>query len=293
MSVIRGFTLFVCLVVPGLLLAADNGKQVEAEMDATLLHLAERGALGNFDQPLVIARPAQVRYELGAVVDVRKPDPQGLEVLAITPDGAAARMGLKTGDRLVAINGRRLDGQAAPATLLRDAMAASNGSVRLLAARGKTRVELAGSADAAAVPAYRLTIGEATANHATGCGYVTYSALPPRSKGLFEAFISTIDGRSTPPGLVNRLRVDAGRHVLTVQELIPEHRLLPSQNMQRSLMQRQSMARAYKPLVVDIKPDTDYRIGARLRKERLDRDSIRANEYWEPVVWEQRAAKCR
>src|SRR3546814_5652633 len=81
-----------CLALSGLLPAADQtGNEVEAEVDAALLHLAERGALGSFDQPLTIARPAQVRYELGAVVDVRKPDPRGLEVPADTPDGAAAR----------------------------------------------------------------------------------------------------------------------------------------------------------------------------------------------------------
>jgi membrane-associated protease RseP (regulator of RpoE activity) len=293
MSLIRGFTLLACLAVPGLLFAGDKGSQVEAEMDAALLHLAERGALGSFDQPLTMSRPAQVRYELGAVVDVRKPDPRGIEVLAITPDGAAARMGLKTGDRLVAINGHRLDGRDAPATLLRNAMAASNGNVRLLAARGKTRVELAGAADTAAVPAYRLTIGDAAPDQPAGCGYVTYSAMPPRSKNLFQVFITTIDGRSTPPGLVNRLRVDAGRHLLTVQELIPAYRMLPSQNLQRSLMHRQLKTRAYKPLVVDVKPNTDYRIGARLHKDRLDRTGIRSNAYWEPVVWEQRADECR
>ncbi|MDN5780429.1 MAG: PDZ domain-containing protein [Luteimonas sp.] len=292
MSVIRGFTLLACLAFPGLLLAADKGGQVEAEVDAALLHLAERGALGRFDQPLTISRPARVRYELGAVVDVRKPDPRGLEVLAITPDGAAARMGLKAGDRLLAINDRRLDGATA-ANVLVDAVRDSDGAVQLLAARGKSRIELSGHADTAAVPAYQLTIGEPAPGAATGCGYVSYSATPPGSQGLFETLITRVDGRSTPPAGINLLRVPAGRHVLTVQELIPEHRLSASQNLQRGLMRRQLMARAYKPLVVDVRPDTDYRIGARLHKDRLDRESVRANEYWEPVVWEQRAIRCQ
>src|SRR3546814_11202058 len=125
----RTLTLLTCLALSGLLpAAAQTGNEVEAEVDAALLHLAERGALGSFDQPLTIARPAQVRYELGAVVDVRKPDPRGIEVLAVTPDGAAARMGLKTGDRLVAINDRRLDGDAAPADVLRDAVREGTGA---------------------------------------------------------------------------------------------------------------------------------------------------------------------
>src|SRR3546814_9536575 len=108
----RTLTLLTCLSLSGLLpAAAQTGNEVEAEVDAALLHLAERGALGSFDQPLTIARPAQVRYELCAVVDVRKPDPRGIEVLAVTPDGAAARMGLKTGERLVAINEPPMDGE--------------------------------------------------------------------------------------------------------------------------------------------------------------------------------------
>src|SRR3546814_11552877 len=104
----RTFTFLTCLALSGILpAAAQTGNEIEAEVDAALLHLAERGALGSFDQPLAISRPAQVRYELGAVVDVRKPDPRGIEVPAVPPDGAAARMGLKAGDRLVANNSRR------------------------------------------------------------------------------------------------------------------------------------------------------------------------------------------
>src|SRR3546814_608717 len=126
-------------------------------MDAALLHLAERGALGSFDQPLAISRPAQVRYELGAVVDVRKPDPRGIEVLAVTPDGAAARMGLKTGDRLVAINDRSLDGDAAPADVLRAAVREGTGAVRRGAARGTARLQPARHAAVVAVHAHHPT----------------------------------------------------------------------------------------------------------------------------------------
>src|SRR3546814_184735 len=233
------------------------------------------------------------RYELGAVVDVRKPDPRGIEVLAVTPDGAAARMGLKTGDRLVAINDRRLDGDAAPADVLRDAVREGNGAVRLVAARGKSRIELDGQADVVAVPAYHLTVGEAAAGTVAGCGYVSDSSLPPRSKGLFKAEITQVDGRSTPLRGINRVHVASGRHVLTIGELIPSHRLSMTQNLQRSRAKQHLMARAYKPLVVDVQPGTEYRIGVRLRKDRLDYASIRDNEYWEPVVWEQRAATCR
>src|SRR3546814_11966242 len=97
----RTFTFLTCLALSGILpAAAQTGNEVDAEVDAALLHLAERGALGSFDQPLAISRPAQVRYELGAVVDVRQPDPPRIEVRAVPPDGAAARLGPKAGARI-------------------------------------------------------------------------------------------------------------------------------------------------------------------------------------------------
>lgn len=288
---VRSCLLAAC-VLPGTLLADDSARQVAAEVEAALHDLSARNALGRADAPLTISRPAQVRYELGAVVDVRRPAPQGLEVLAISPDSAAARLGLKAGDRLLALNGRRLDGRAPAGDVLREAMQASNGQLKVVASRNGARIEASGRADVVGLPAYALTIGSA-AGQAPGCGFVSYSHLPPRSENVFPAIITTVDGRSTPLGEVNRLRVEGGRHVLTVQEFIPDHRLSATQNRQRFLAKRELLARAYKPLVLEIKPGINYRVGARLRKDRLDNASIRANEYWEPVVWEQVQEACR
>jgi hypothetical protein len=58
-------------------------------------------------------------------------------------------------------------------------------------------------------------------------------------------------------------------------------------------MKRRELARAYKALIVDVQPDTRYSIGARLLTDKLDNESIRNNEYWEPVVWTQRPESCR
>src|SRR3546814_1198011 len=113
-----------------------------------------------------------------------------------------------------------------------------------------------------------------------GCGYVSDSSLPPRSEGLFKAEITQVDGRSTPLNGINRVHVASGRHVLTVGELIPSHRLSMTQNLQRSRAKQHLMARAYKPPVVDVQPGTEYRIGVRLRKGRLDYASISDNESW-------------
>ena len=64
----------------------------------------------------------RTRYELGAVVDVRRASADGVPLLAITPGGAADRLGLQAGDRLRTVNGRRLDNTPKPSSALEDAL---------------------------------------------------------------------------------------------------------------------------------------------------------------------------
>ena len=84
-------------------LATSAHAQSTRELDAALLQMSERGDLKDTGAPQVIQKPAQVRYELGTVVDVRAAQRNGLPVLALTHDGPAARVGLKAGDRLVGL----------------------------------------------------------------------------------------------------------------------------------------------------------------------------------------------
>src|SRR3546814_5530065 len=134
-----------------------------------------------------------------------------------------------------------------------------NGAVRLVAARGKSRIELDGQADIVAVPAYQLTVGEAAAGMTAGCGYVSDSSLPPRSEGLFKAEITQVDGRSTPLHGINRVHVASGRHVLTIGELIPSHRLSMTQNLHRSRAKQHLLTRTSYPPWVHSQPGPEYR----------------------------------
>src|SRR3546814_17652131 len=142
-----------------------------------------------------------------------------------------------------------------------------NGAVRLGAARCKSRIELDGQADIVAVPAYQLTVGEAAAGTVTGCGYVSDSSLPPRSEGLFNAEITQVDGRSTPLHGINRVHVASGRHVPTIGELIPSHRLSMTHTMERSRATKLLIACDYKPLVAEVQPGNETMIGVRLRSQ--------------------------
>ncbi len=229
---------------------------------------------------------AQAHYELGAVVDVRQASANGVTILAVTPGGAADRLGLRAGDRLRAINGRRLDNTPKPSSTLESALQEGNGALRVEAVRNGKTLALSGRADAAATSASQAG--------ARSCGYLsTLAGVAPRSKGIFQAEITQIDGNSTPlQQPTNRHRVKAGKHVLVVREFIDPARLSSAQLQQISKMKKFALARAYKSLVIDVEPGMSYRVGARLLKDKLDTQSIRDNAYWEPLVWEKVPEAC-
>lgn len=270
---------------------ADPAPQLRREVELALLDLGSRNALGPADQVVRISQPAQVRYELGAVVDA--PPEGGLRVLAVTPGGAAQRMNLAAGDRLLAVNGTRLGPGGDARRTLDRALQASDGHLRLEVARGDRTLALAGQADVTAVPAYQLTVG--TDGSSSGCGYVSDRlGVVPMSQGIFSAQITRIDGRSTPLLFEpNRFRLPAGRHVLVVDERIPRSRIGLEEQRQIALMRQREKAGAYKALEVEIKPGVVHHVGARLVKEHMNSEGIRANRHWEPVVWQEKPMACR
>lgn len=231
-----------------------------------------------------VASSSTARYELGAVVDVRQASRNGIALLAVTPGGAADRMGLRAGDRLLAINGRRLDDTAKPASTLEGALQESNGALQVEASRDGKPLAFSGQAD---------TLPLAASGDSMSCGYVsTRAGVVPRTQNIFRADITQIDGRSTPIEPVYRHRASSGTHVLVVREFIDSNYLNSAQLNQIAKMKKFAFARAYKPFVLDVKPNMSYRIGARLIRDKLDTQSIRENAYWEPVVWEAVPEAC-
>lgn len=236
---------------------------------------------------LVTAVPAVSQWSLGLVADGRRTGEEGVRVLAVSPGGTAERLGIVAGDRLVAVNGQSLSGVQAPNALFERVLAQSGGEVRLDVLRDGTAMTLAGRADQGPGGA------PGPAQSVAGCGWVTDQGVQPRvSRGIFNAEITQINGESTPLHGQNRHRTEAGRNVLVVRELIDRHRISRADTRRIQRMQNRESVRAYKVLVVDVEPGMRYSVGARLLPDRMDPDSIRANAYWEPVVWETRPEAC-
>jgi len=277
------------LLLAGAAVAAPPAEERAAEaIDALLAQLQAQGLLAD-GNGMRIGRAARERYELGAVVTTRPSDGGAPEVLAITPGGAAERIGLQPGDRLLAINGVDLAGGAELAQRLRDALQKDGGALALRLRRGDALLDMAGRADVIALPAYELEIKPtaAASSDPRACARISIAARPPRARQLYPALLHRIDGRTPGPLESDVFRVSPGRHVLTISEMIDNDRFSDIENRQRFTLQGPAR---YKTLELDIQPNTTYRLAVRLINEL--RTPIRAQRYWEPVLWETRKEPC-
>lgn len=129
---------------------AQDGATLRREIETALARAAETGTLLDDGRGTTLRSEARVRYELGAVVDVRSAGTGGLPVLAVTPGSAASRLDLRAGDRLLAINGRNVNAGGSGA--LQQAIDAGNGKLAVQWLRAGKRLAAQDQADAVAVP---------------------------------------------------------------------------------------------------------------------------------------------
>ncbi len=83
-------------------------------------------------------------------------------------------------------------------------------------------------------------------------------------------------------------RLAVGKHVLKVSEAIDYDRFTGWENTRRGQLFRHER---YKYLELDVKPNTTYRLGVKFFRDK--KQDIRAQRYWEPVVWEEVEETCR
>lgn len=266
-------------------LAHGSDFDFEREMDALLARAMVSGQVPLAPGPgLEIAREPRTLLELGAVLDVRRPDPAGLPVVAVSPGSAAEGAGLRPGDRLVSVNGVGF-ASGEPTSLLSGALSARDGEFELAVDRGGQALALSGRADRRQLPAYRLSV--AAGDPASGCGRVSTFDVAPRRQHIYPAVLIAVNGRLPGPTSSETFRLPAGRHVLSVAENIDTEQFGAAQALQRS----RGSANRYKELEIEVAADTTYQLGARLILEQ--RNEIRSRAYWEPVVYAQRQEACR
>jgi membrane-associated protease RseP (regulator of RpoE activity) len=282
-------TLMLAITATGVSAAAPEpaGQWLDAELAPLLSRLAEDGSLADSrSAPLTLEHAERMRYELGAVVDLRSTDPTGAEVLAVTPGGAAHRVGLRSGDRILAVNGRAL-ADASPDASLEQALLASAGEFRIDLARDARRLSLSGQADRITIPAYSITVSSVGTASGSGCGRINQSLLPPISDEIHPLVIHEIDARLPGPLESTVFQVSEGRRAIKVSEAIRGDRFTGNQNRKRNGLFRYERFRLF---FLDVEPDTTYRIGARFIRE--NREDIRGGSYWEPVVWAEVRERC-
>ena len=282
-------------------------QRLHEEVQAVLLRLIESGELRAEDaEALSLVSPVSQQVDFGAIVDVRYRSGQdsGLPVLGVTPGGSAERLGLKSGDRLVAVNGKSLlalggdeRGRALAAQRLRDEFLASPDQVELLVVRDGSEVALRGAVQVVSLPAYRLDLGAALAQASLAataegddmsrCGRISVFDIASRRQQLYRAVLIAIDGKLPGPASSESYRLEPGTHTLTVAEAIDSHKFSATQVFERGRLGRER----YKTLTVEVQPGITYRLASRFHPE--ERGRIRDGAYWEPTIWKESPEACR
>lgn len=277
-------------------------QRVRAELRELMAELIQSGAFGDA-APQALALdvdvPAQRVSNLGLLVDNPRADGDGLRVVGVTPGGIGEHIGLRSGDRLLSLNGTSLTGAGAGATLRQAIDAMPDGSAVVFEFRRDGRTQsTTGVLSSVFVPAMRLSIGAdgGAAPVATtgtkpeavaGCGRISDFDSAPRQQQLHAARIMSIDGGAAGPTGAKSYRVAAGTHVVKVAEQIDARYLPFSSRLRDSGLPDQR----YKTLTVEVAPNTTTLIAARLNDDK--RDAWQGGAYWDPVAWKQVEESCR
>jgi hypothetical protein len=286
--------------------------RLRSELRILLMDLVQSGAFGRapVDQiSLTLDAPAERTFDLGVLVDSRSGAAarKGLVVLGTTPGSLAARVGLRSGDTLVAVNGVSLaelgddsGGAARAARVLRETVSglSEGSSLRFRLARGEGVLDLEGKMTSIEIPAFHLSLGgpgsgsaakgvaESGSKVATGCGRVSVFDNAPRQKQLHGVTFISIDGQGAPPTSQVSVQLPAGRHELKLGERIDARYLgFGDRFRDRGAQNR------YKTITVEVAADTTYFIAARLNSDH--RNEWRDGAYWDPVVWTTSHEACR
>ncbi|MFO0027321.1 MAG: hypothetical protein ACK558_00435 [Pseudomonadota bacterium] len=316
---IRPLLLAISLCVAAVAAAAPTPEEVlRAELRATVARVMASGAFADRapgEVALRLSLPAERYLDLGLLLDPRDPASDGLRVLGATPGGTAQALGVRAGDRLVAVGELNLvglgvdeDGGSRAVAALQSAVGRMTDGERLSLSieRGGRRIAIDGAVTVRYLPPLRVELGEgdrvaalgtaasasSTAALATSTGTASAGAsgeasgristfhVAPRSQRLYAARVLAIDGAIPGPADQDTFRLAPGRHVLEVAEAID------AQDLPLSISRRRA-ATGRRTLEVLVEPGSTQLVAARLL------DTLGGRDYWEPVVWKTLSEACR
>ena len=223
----------------------------------------------------------------------------GPMVLAVTPGSNAARVGIRSGDRLRAFNGTALyglgerDGRSAAFTRFSELVASleDGTAVHAEVVRSGKPVVLRGEFRALELPGYRLefTPAEAAASAAaqsdpSGCATVSVQGSPPRDLDIYRAEFQAINGDRSGAALRSTHFLVPGEYTFTLSEEIPDHEVATQ-------MQRFEERRGTGELTLQVEPGMVYQLGARLLVPRNLQEPD--TPFWKPVLWKAEPGECR
>ncbi|EIW88502.1 hypothetical protein AGRI_11173 [Alishewanella agri BL06] len=264
----------------------DYQKQVE------LLQQVQKALLSsgitNKDGPLLIEEPSRSIYHFGAILDAK------FVVVAVTPESDAAKLGLKEGDKLLAINQQRVSDSNLADILAKINELADDDALSVQLLRADKQLNLKGTVSRQALPGWRLELLAAGQQNelpaSTSCGYVSVFYNTPTSLRRHPVKINEIDTIGFRAGFSYKrthevIKVPVGEIQITLQEHIPGNIL----SRYRGDLRARNFG-SVKTLTLKVEPDTVYHLAAEYFPNPNDRSSRDA--YWQPVVWKTTARDC-
>ena len=147
----------------------DYQKQVELLQQVQKVLLSS--GVTNKDGPLLIEEPSRSIYHFGAILDTK------FVVVAVTPESDAAKLGLKEGDKLLAINQQRVSDSNLADILAKINELADDDALSVQLLRADKQLNLKGTVSRQALPGWRLELLAAGQQNelpaSTSCGYVS------------------------------------------------------------------------------------------------------------------------
>ena len=265
--------------------------KMEQEMIGTLLTISENERKAGNDMSnfyYSIDLPAQQHIQLGLVLDTENPQ-EGYKVLSVTPNGIADQLAISTGDKIIEINGVTINVANNKKAIEQLKQAVSGRDLSLVVNSQGENKTLFTPLTSNYIPEIKIEIGSQikVANKSvktvqydeSSCGEISLFFNPPATRGIYPAYIYSLDSRTNILASRKNFKLKPGKHTIYLHELISDI------DVRRSKGRRKA-----KILIVDVKPNMSYKVGAQFNRKK--RFKIHNQEYWQPVVWSTSDKKC-